>query len=257
MSAIPCAQCGHENDLTRVFCQNCGARLERSDTPPALSPTTPVPVKRGKAPSRGLTPLGALGLFARGLLTTAFLAFVMAVIIQVLRMPDNVPALANPDATKAADLFQGVKTFADSPYARVLDLSQDQVNMYLASRLTGSGPTEASAMVTGSRFARAAVALEPGVAKIFVERKFLGAAVFVQADLAVEMTPTGPVTTLSNARIGRLPLPAPLDGIVLDRSVRPVLDALSDGAALLQRANQISLSAGSLRVGWPVKSVPR
>ena len=134
MSAIPCGHCGHENDLTRVFCQNCGNRLERSEAGPTLTKTTPVPVKQASR-RQGPTLLAALRQFVRGLLSLIVLAAVLALLIQMARVPDGVPAPQTGNVAAATRFEEAVRAFSSSPFRRTLDLKQDEVNNFLAMKL--------------------------------------------------------------------------------------------------------------------------
>ena len=89
---MKCTQCGHENDLTRAFCQNCGARLEFSaeDHPNSIRPLkVPAGIRQRDRPaSAGFA--SVVFWLIRRILSTAILAALLAVVIQMARQPDGI-----------------------------------------------------------------------------------------------------------------------------------------------------------------------
>lgn len=247
MSNIKCGSCGHENDHTRVFCQNCGTRLERSAPAPAGPSTTPVPVKRKARSQGGLTVFGALGQLVRGLISLALLGAVIAVFIQCSREPDGVPAAVAANDAAATEMFAGIKTFSAGPFQRVLDVKQEQINNYLVSRVAAAGGETASHT---AQFERAFVVLGDKSFRFFVERKYLGVSFYFWIDCQPLAGPEGATALVKRGGIGRMPLPSILSGLVQSRVIDPVVGALAEPLELLRRANQVDVQPGSVRLGW-------
>ncbi len=256
-----CGQCGHENDPTRVFCQNCGTRLEVDESAgPAATPGprhTPVPVKRSSVKKgKGMTPAGALWRLARGVLSTAFLAAILATFVQFARVPDDVPEAKPGDPRVAERFIAGVRTFASSPYPRTMDLKQESLNNYLQSRLTAA-PTDGSDAISGTRFGRAFVVVDDGTFHFYVERRHLGMSIYVGAECSVQAGPGGAAVTVLGGSIGRMPIHPAIFGLVMGRIISPAVTALGEPLELLKGANRVTLQPGVVLMGWPGKVPPR
>ena len=245
MSVLKCGKCGHENDLTRVFCQNCGTRLERTEEAPKGPSITPVPVKR-KSVRQGPSALALLGQFLKGLVSLAFLGALLALFIQLGRSPDGIPAAAPVDNVAASELYEGMKTFTTSAFRRSLDVKQSQINNYLASRLASAdgGPAQ------GAQFARAFVVLGEGTFQFYVERKYLGLSVYFRIDCAPLSGPEGATAIVKGGSIGRISLPPLLLRLMQARVITPAVQALNEPIEILRKANQVTIVPGTVNLAW-------
>lgn len=263
MNEIKCAECGHENDSTRVFCHNCGIRLERPEGEKAtIAETTPVmgrssgPVRRGFFPVGGASGL-ILGL-VRSLISLAILAAVLAVLIEAGREPDWVPPAATPDKQKATRLYQSIREFSDTVYPRTIDLTQEQANNYLGTRLEAS--EEGGALVQ-AKFIRAFVTIESDVMRFVVEQEYLGLPVYISVVLAPEIT-TNAATghnevslRLAGSEIGRLALPALLAPL-LQKYLQGVIDSTDAEMKFLSLADSLVFLPGVARLSWNGSQTP-
>ena len=133
-----CAQCGHENDVTRAYCQNCGAALELSaENGPKISGPTKVPagVIRRRDRQARLGCAGATFWLIRRIFSTAILAALLAAGIQMARPPDGIPPAQRANEAQAGQLLQALQTLAASTYARAIDVTQAEANNYLAASI--------------------------------------------------------------------------------------------------------------------------
>lgn len=251
MSGIKCGQCGHENDLTRVFCQNCGTRLERGEQAPApTGPSiTPVPVKRKSKP-QGPSAIAMLGQFVKAIVSLAFFGAVLALLIQVGRSPDGIPAAPTVvDESAASGLYDALKASTSSPFRRPpMEIKQEQINNYLASRLAGAS---ASGPSLGAQFARAFVVLNDGTFQFYVERRYLGLSVYFRIDCEPLAGPEGATAFVKGGAIGRMPVHPTIMHVVQGRIITPAVDALSEQVALLRKADDVKIKPGAAILGWP------
>jgi len=279
MNAIKCAQCGHDNDLTRVFCQNCGTRLERPaglETPTISGPTQvpagqplekvgPVsgpkkivrkPAGRpapGKPASSSAKPKmtfgGALFWLVRRVITTAILAFVLAVLIQVFRMPPDLPPAQKINPVTASQLLQSLQMFASSPYPRSIDINQDQINNFLLSRIV---PASSSGILR-PEFIRTCVLLRDGSADFYVEEKYLGLPIDFYLTVVPVVENGATSFRIVSGTAGHLPIPSLLLPAFADRIFKPIMVSLTDASALVQASNRTLFLPGVLRLSWPGK----
>ncbi len=251
MSAIKCKQCGHENDLTRVFCQNCGTRLERAEgaAGPTISGPTRVPTGPRKLKNKGAGVAMLLKL-VRAIISTAVVAALIALLIQMSRpLPDLPPAKPANDAM-ATQTYQMLVSFADSPYGRGVDLTQDQINNYLAARIVaGAAPEGANVR---AQFQRAFVVLKEGEASFYVEQKFFGIPVFMYLTGVPEKSGETVSFKTTGGGVGHVPFDPRLASL-LERVILPVVTSAAEGTAALKTANSVVLSPGVAKVAWSGK----
>lgn len=263
MNEIKCAECGHENDSTRVFCHNCGIRLERPEGEKAtLAETTPVmgrstgPVRRGFFLAGGAGGL-ILGL-VRSLISLAILAALLAVLIEAGREPDWVPHAATPDKQKATRLYQSIREFSDTVYPRTIDLTQEQANNYLATRLESA---EDGGVLVQATFIRAFVTIEADVMRFVVEQKYLGLPVYMSVMLVPKITANAATgrnevsLRLAGAGIGRLGLPA-LVAPMMQKHLQGVIDSTDAEIQFLSLADSLVFLPGVARLGWNGSQTP-
>jgi hypothetical protein len=189
-----------------------------------------------------------LGQFVKGLVSLAFLGALLALFIQLGRTPDGIPAAVTADDAAATGLFDGLKSFVTSPFRRTLDLKQDQINNYLASRLTAQS---AGGPAQGAQFARAFVVLQEGAFQFYVERQYLGLSVYFQVDCEPLAGPEGATVFVKKGAIGRVPLHPALLRLMQARVINPAVTALAEPLEVLRKANQVTIQPGEVRLGWP------
>jgi hypothetical protein len=263
MDTIKCIPCGQENDLTRVFCKNCGVRLERPEGVQAtIAGNSPVmgrsPAKKKRfSPGAGEGIGSALKRIVRAVLSTAILAAVLALFIQMGRKPDNIPDAQPANEARAAQLYQSVKAFGDTIYPRALDVTQSQVNNYLAVRLV---PADGGSSYRPT-FKRAFVVIENGQMKYYVEQRLYGWPIFMGVNAVSEASVnerTGlpaPALRVTGGTVGRLKIPAQMLPI-LQRNLQRVIDSTSDATDVLLRANAIEFKPGAAKLSWQGARAP-
>lgn len=263
MNEVKCAGCGHENDPTRVFCHNCGIRLERPEGEKAtIAQVTPVMGRSSGPPRGGFFQAGGAGALLvrvfRSLISLAILAALLAVLIEAGRQPDWVPKAVTGDKQKATRLYQSIRDFSDTVYPRTIDLTQEQVNNYLASRLE-TAPDDGS--YVRAKFVRAFVTIEAEAMRFVVEQKYLGWPVVMSVTWVPKIT-ANPATgrnevslRLAGADIGRLPLPD-LVAPMMQKHLQGVIDSTSAEAQLLGRSDSLVFLPGVARLGWNGSQTP-
>lgn len=250
MSAIKCKQCGHENDLTRVFCQNCGTRLERAEgsAGPTISGPTRVPTGPRKL-RQGMNLGAALSKLIRAIISTAIVAALIALLIQMSREPEGLPPAPAANDAAAAQIYQGLVAMAENPYGRGMDVTQDQINNYLAARIVG-GPVPEGTTVR-AQFQRAFVVLKEGEASFYIEQKFLGVPVFMYLDAVPVQGASALSFQTTGGGVGHVRF-APGLTFLLEKVILPVISSVSDATATLQTAS-VTITPGVAKITWPGK----
>jgi hypothetical protein len=252
VKSIECAQCGYQNDLTRVFCQNCSARLERriGDDPRISGPATAVFGVRQRSRSATTRMIGAIFGLIRRLIATAILAALLALVIQMARQPDGVPPAQPANDAQAGQLLQTLQTFAGSTYARTIEITEAQANNYLKASIVPD--QEGSGKFLRANFSRAFIRIKSGELDFFVEQQFSGWPIYMCL-VTVPETSGGKVTLrVIGGGIGRVPLNRRLVPL-LERVLRPVLASTSEAAAVLETVDSVVLVPSVAKLSWNVQ----
>jgi len=91
MTNLPCKQCGFENEIQRIYCHNCGVKLDRSSLPQENK--APISLEKQRRRLKRLTNPGGgfWGGWKSNLPNTLLLAAMLATLIQAVRPPDGAP----------------------------------------------------------------------------------------------------------------------------------------------------------------------
>jgi len=273
---IKCTECGHENDVTRIFCQNCGTRLERPDgAGEAFTPTTPspdskaagtkpaagAPKKPGKLKEAGPSPLRIVFkilFFFFNLIAIVLLAVLIAAIIQMSRLPDfRIPSAQRGIEGLAVQFTQGVKLAADNTYPRSLDIQESAVNNYLQARILAEPTAETGGINLHAEFARTFLVFRSGFFNFVVEQKFSDYPFYVYLDVKPVSSPAGTDVKITSGGIGRLRIDEEHVPYLVDKFFSPITAVLTDQINTLKKANSVVMHDSLAKVNWPGKVPPK
>ena len=200
MIKLVCPECQRQNEPERIYCHDCGARLDRS----ALAKVAPK-LEDPKATQRRLKQLldpGRLRLRLMFFKISKLIlgAAAMAVLIEMLRPPKDLPE--RPKSLELQQISLDLEKATSSHGAAPLQYSTDQVNSYLANVTK----TKQAALNKFLQFERALVTFDEGVCGITMERSLFGFSVFhtISNNVALQ---NGTLTATNNGgSIGRMPI---------------------------------------------------
>ncbi len=200
MIKLVCPECRRENEPERIYCHDCGARLDRSAL--AKAPQTEedpnATHKRVKAmfdPGRALM---KKRFFDYSKLILAAVA--VAAIVQMIRSPDL------PEKPKApmlpVQISLDLENATTTPGSPQLRYSDEQINQYLGYSLK----SKQTALSSYLNFERAVVAFEQDLCRLTVERSMSGFSVYTST--AFSMAVQDGTLTVKNrgGAIGRMPV---------------------------------------------------
>ena len=171
---LTCAQCGYTNEAERVYCHNCGTKLDRSvlpkETPKQQDSldATRKRVKRMTNPDAGMLP------HIKTTLNVLIYAALVAALLLVALPPENVPGKPEiVDRMIGSELLDAL----ESPQPRPLAFSENDVNGHLRSVKSKVGD-----IVPGMEFKRAFAQLEPGKVRIGIEETIFGYSLYWTID---------------------------------------------------------------------------
>jgi len=198
---LVCSQCQRENEPKRIYCHDCGTRLDRSGLAKEKS--------KEEDPKETQRRVAAMFDPRRAVLRQRFFqgsklllgALVLAVIVQMLRPPDL------PERPKASmfpsPISMDLENATMSPGAAApLQYSDEQVNAYLAYSLK----SKQALLSKYLKFERALVVFDEGCGRFTIERSLFGFPLFTTASYAASIQNGNIVTTNHGAQIGRMPI---------------------------------------------------
>ncbi|HEX8076374.1 MAG TPA: zinc ribbon domain-containing protein [Chthoniobacterales bacterium] len=195
-----CPECRRENEPERIYCHDCGARLDRT----ALAKVAPKTDDAKETHRRLRTLLDPQRAKMRKLFfrTSKMIlgALLTAAIVQMV-LPPDVPARPKPGEFPPQinlDLENAVMTHATAP----LQYTEAQVNAYLVSALK----SKQAALGKTLQFERALVSFDENVCRVTAQRSLFGFSLFTTTSGTVALQ-NGTLAAVNNGgRIGRLPI---------------------------------------------------
>lgn len=200
MIKLICPECRRENLPERIYCHDCGARLDRS----ALAKLAP----KGEDPKETHRRLRSM-LDPKGVRTRQMFFKVsklilgscaLAALIQILLPPDVPPRTKSAEFPPQINLEIEKATMNHG--AAPLRYTEAQVNAFLGNALKG----KQAALSKLLQFERAIVNFDESVCRITAERSLLGYPIFTATSSKVTLQ-DGKLTASNNGgSIGRLPI---------------------------------------------------
>ncbi len=138
---LVCKDCGHENEPQRVYCHNCGTKLER-----AVLPKTAAKTASEKTRKQTLKRVRTIGgnhqsfaqLVVVPLVKVILYGGLAASLIEMVRTPDDVPANAEPTGSAPLVAFD-LDAMLNAPQSLKRTYTQDELNEYLKTTVKSEG----------------------------------------------------------------------------------------------------------------------
>jgi len=195
MTKIVCGECRHENEAERIYCHNCGERLDRSAAAAQKPMVDPTETHRRLQKMLGPPSRVRHNFFA---VSKLVLAAVAAAALVEMALPPELPA-PTKIVSPQIDLDLENAHLRPSP----LEYSQDQINAYLTYRLISKKKALTYPFLT---FVRATASFREGACTIGVERSLFGYSIFSRTSHRVETNAGKIAATNVGGWIGRLPI---------------------------------------------------
>jgi hypothetical protein len=200
MIKLVCPECRRENEPERIYCHDCGARLDRSVL--AKAPQ--------KAEDPGATHKRVKAMFdpGRAVMKKRFFdasklvlgALAAAAIVQMLRSPD-LPEKSK-ELTLPVQISMDLENATSTPGSAQLRYSEDQLNQYLGYALK----SKQAALSSYLNFERAVVGLESDHCRLTVERSLAGFSVYTTSLFTPSIAENDLVLKNRGGMIGRMPV---------------------------------------------------
>jgi hypothetical protein len=243
MMKVVCGECRHENEAERIYCHNCGERLDRSGVASQQKAPDPNEAHRRLQKMLGPPNRARQNFFAVSKLALA--AAAVAALVEIA-LPPELPA---PTKSVSPQIDLDLENAASYQKAGPLEYSQDQINAYLAYRLTSKKKALNNPLLT---FVRATASFREGACTIGVERSFFGYSLFSRASYRVDAGAGKIAATNDGGWVGRLPVHPVImqfgDIIFVD-----LWSALERERKLLGKMGAVSFHDGSVTITTPTR----
>ena len=266
MNQITCPSCGYANEITRVFCHQCGVRLPRTEAQvEEVAQANKVAnqkakVLRQKGPAKRKPPF-RFSDFLAGLLASviklSLLALVAAAILLALRSPETVPEIPqnSPQTIAAANGLQSkLSEIATIGYSGHLLTNAEQVNSFLSQRIAMQ-----TGQMTLSRFLRPdtlAVSFAAQSFTLFLTYRFFDFPLVLQSTFEAKGESRKWRLQETSSYLGKLPL-HPLLVEKAFRWYQPVADTLAGPLQSFSLAAELNLNPKFLRAAWSSEPTQR
>ncbi len=200
MIKLICPECRRENEPERIYCHDCGARLDRT----ALAKNAPKGEDVKETQRRLRTMLdpqrAKMRLLFFKVSKLILGAFATAAVVQMLLPPDLPPRAKTGEFPPQINL--DLENAAMNHGAAPLQYTEAQVNAYLGSALK----SKQAALSKLLQFERAIVSFDENVCRITAERSLFGFSIFTMTSSKVTVQ-NGTLSASNNGgSIGRLPI---------------------------------------------------
>lgn len=241
---LRCTSCGYDNDPTRVYCHNCGVKLERGSAPlpPAAGFSPPAQAAKLKRPRQPIPWRQYFDVVAK----LVVLGGLASIVILALLPPRDVPEPLPPDENLAMRLSGLLRDSAAAASPRSFAVPAPDVHRWFVTCARFAEDGSSSQLKPRRVYsAQGDERLRVGVeASLFdaLNIYFEGDYAPVQQGAAYSLRPV-------RYSIGRLPLPVAL-GWPVERQLAGLGDALAEPLAALSKASYIGVAPDAVTIRW-------
>jgi hypothetical protein len=239
---LTCGACGFSNEPERVYCHNCGAKLDRSLLPIVEQDKKQESTESARRRIKKMTNPGGytVGKFLKSLFSTLFWAAFVASIFLISQKPDGVPDDKNELPTRLiqSELMEAIQ----SPTPRMISFSEADVNGTLKQSLKRAGT---SSTIPGIEFQRAYARLTPNIIHLGAQQSLWGYPVYSGVDYRLTVADGKFTPIMVGGNFGRLPVPLPAMQY-LDFVFQKLWTALKREHEQVQKMQSVSIGQGRI-----------
>ena len=202
MTTLVCPDCRHENEPERIYCHNCGTRLERN----AVIKDRAAEEAQAAESQRHLRKMFQSGRGREKRLLLRFCklllgALCLAVIVQMMLPPDLPPPVTRVEVAPMINMDIATALSVHRPPQLIYN--EEQVNGYLAASVRRSNRDENKSFFP---LRHLFVRFEEGLCRIHLEQKVFGLSIYSGTFYRIAIDAGKIVTANSGGYIGRMPI---------------------------------------------------
>ncbi len=233
---LTCPECQRENEAERIYCHDCGARLDRSvlaNRKNAKIETAEELHKRMRGMFSQRRIKARLAFFKT---IKILLAACAAAAFVVILIPPDVPPVVKTE-TLPPQINLNLETLTESRQPQTIQFSEEDVNAYLGNVMKHKKEKLEHPLLG---FERAILGFTEGNCRMTMERSIFGYSIFTSGDYDVQVKDGKVRATPKSAAIGRMPI---------HPSVLPYAGFLfSDAVAAMDREHKLLNKVGSIQM---------
>jgi hypothetical protein len=209
MIKLICAECSHENEPERIYCHNCGARLDRSAAMPKKSAQEGLKETQRRVRSMFDPTRAKIRFWFFRTAKVILGACATAILIQMVSAPD-VPPPVKPLLLPSQINFE-LENATNYHRPAQLQYTEEQVNAYLSYALKSKQSSLNKPLLD---FRRAVVGFGEGNLTVTAEREFFGFSLYSSSSYKVALQEGKLVTSHNGGAIGRIPIHPAAMGLI-------------------------------------------
>ena len=248
---LPCEQCGYANEPERVYCHNCGAKLDRSLLPKAAEKSVENPAKARKRIAKMTNPKsGTIGREIKTLFKVAFFSALIAAVFLMLQKPDDLPEVKKGEASQRminSDMMEAL----GSPTPARVSFTDNDINTHLQRAVK-----KADTMIPGIQVVHAYVACLPGVLRIYSEQDTFGYPTYSRIDYKLEVKAGKFTPTVVGGAFGKLAIDPQLMQFA-DYAFGTLFDSLTREHKQMDKMLSINVQKGQIDLVTKGMNAPR
>lgn len=193
---LTCAQCGFVNEAERVYCHNCGTKLDRSLLPKE-SPRKAESLDATRRRVRQMTnPGGGIMPHLKTAVNILIYAAIVAALLLIALPPETVPPKVElSERLVSSDMLEAM----ESPQSRRLVFTENDINAHFRGLKSKTG-----GWIPGLQFERSFVEFYPGTVRISAVQTLWKYPLFTSIDYRVAVEEGKFVAEQKGGRYGRL-----------------------------------------------------
>ncbi len=239
---LTCGACGFSNEPERVYCHNCGAKLDRTLLPIVEQDKNQESAESARRRIRKMTnPSGmTVGQLLKSLFSVCFWAALVAAIGLIARKPDGVPEDKNEIPTRLvqSELMDAVQ----APGPRTIGFTEAEVNATLKQSLKRAGSASG---IPGIEFQRAYATLKPNIIHIGTQQALWGFPVHAGVDYRLTVVDGKFTPIMVGGNFGRLPIHVAAMKY-LDAAFQKLWTALKREHEQVQKMQSVTVGQGQI-----------
>ncbi|HVV72535.1 MAG TPA: hypothetical protein VG733_07245 [Chthoniobacteraceae bacterium] len=198
---LVCKQCGYANEGERVYCHNCGTKLDRSLLPELNKPEEPLEQKRKRIKKIVNPKRGALAGSGKAFAYTLLSSIIVAALIVMMLPPDGVPPAINSEDLVDVSPSMNIEDALSANTPQTLQFKQEDINAFLQSKIKGS-----SNMFFGdsAKFTRVFIVLDDDQIRISTEESVFGKPIYCTVYYGLQISGGKLQPTVQGGAFGRL-----------------------------------------------------
>lgn len=199
---LTCPECQRENEAERIYCHDCGARLDRSvlaDRKTAKVETAEDLHKRMRGMFSQRRIKARLAFFKT---VKILLAAIAAAALLVILIPPDVPPAVKSE-TLPPQINLNLETLTESRQPQAMQFAEGDVNAYVGNVMKRKKEKLEHPLLD---FERAILEFTEGNCRMTLERSIFGYSIFTSGDYDVQVKDGKITATPKSAAIGRMPI---------------------------------------------------